>query len=155
MKRSDELRPLSVEHHHNLFQVFQIRKAIKGELKVDQVVTKLLNEWEKVIEPHFEIEESILIPAYKNSSDSNVGLMDTFYDQHRELRRCFSNLKDKTKRFSRDLLTNLADLLEKHIRFEERELFPAVEASLSFSQMQMVGRMLNEKCVDYDQNVSK
>ncbi|MGC8783395.1 MAG: hypothetical protein ACP5RN_03270 [Armatimonadota bacterium] len=43
------------------------------------------------------------------------------------------------------LLTETASLLERHIRFEEREMFPRLESLLSKEALQELGEMLRGK----------
>ena len=47
-------------------------------------------------------------------------------------------------------LLDLAEMIERHIRFEERELFPYLENILSLEQLQNIGAILlkeeNESC---------
>jgi hemerythrin-like domain-containing protein len=41
-------------------------------------------------------------------------------------------------------LLRLADQLDKHIRFEERELFPHLEKVLQPDQLERIGKLLKE-----------
>lgn len=151
MKRSDELRPLSVEHHHGLFQVRQLRLALQGKFDIQDAVSQLLDEWKQVIEPHFSTEESILIPVYQKCPTVRAELIETFTIQHLDIRRLFLKLQSFTRDKDTHLLYDIADQLEIHIRFEERELFPAIEETLDPQTLEQIGLKLKTVCVDYDQ----
>ena len=47
----------------------------------------------------------------------------------------------------RQALAAFADLLERHVRWEERELFPACEASMSEDALASVGQDLERRLV--------
>ena len=74
--------------------------------------------------PHFRVEEQVLLPAL--TAVGATELANRTRAEHRELHR----LLDAAAIDDFDSLTSFATLLEAHVRFEERELFPACEARL-------------------------
>jgi len=58
---------LSVEHHHGLVQVKRIFKALDENLDLETELIAFMKEWTEVMQPHFEIEETILIPPYQQN----------------------------------------------------------------------------------------
>ena len=41
-------------------------------------------------------------------------------------------------------MEKLANLVDEHVRYEERELFPHIENSLTGEQLETIGKKLNE-----------
>ncbi|SER10691.1 Hemerythrin HHE cation binding domain-containing protein [Amphritea atlantica] len=115
MKRSALLKSLSREHHGALIYA-------KRLLDLSQKDTRLMQSyWRDICEAvqaelktHFAEEEKLV-------EGISEPLLARFRDEHRQLRALFkSEDADQLKRF--------ANLLREHIRFEERELFPCLEA---------------------------
>ena len=57
MKRSEQLKPLSHEHHHALF----IAKRLRDE--GEEAITAFAEFWRSEGELHFRIEEEVLLPG--------------------------------------------------------------------------------------------
>ena len=77
------------------------------------------------LEPHFQIEEQALLPLLKET-DARPLVEHTLAD-HRQLRALLAGLG----RNRADALADFAKCLSDHVRFEERELFPALEGVLA------------------------
>ena len=70
--------------------------------------------------------------------------------EHNSIRSLIIEM-NKQDRCSISLLQQLADLLDQHIRFEERILFPSLETQLSDEEMKTIGSELSA----HHQNVFK
>ncbi len=127
IKRSVELQPLSREHHDGLLFVWKIRQGLKNGTNTDKLVDFVSWYWKNHIRPHFYQEEKILIPFVLHS-DLSIK-MKTEHENIREI------IIDIDKDPVRGDLVRLSDLIEKHIRFEEREFFPYIESVLSPAQL--------------------
>lgn len=136
MKRIPELHQLSKDHHHGLVLARRARKAgsgIKGFSAShvwEEVERIFLNE----LEPHFKIEEKYLVPPLKAIGE--IDLIKRLQIDHNRLHRI---IKDKSVR-TPALLKKFGELLEKHIRFEERELFETAQKRLSSHALKLVER---------------
>jgi hemerythrin-like domain-containing protein len=75
------------------------------------------------IVPHFEIEERLLLPALAELGEAPM--VERLRDEHGRLRG-FAAMIDVT----RAVLAEFGALLEKHIRFEEREVFEQMQDRL-------------------------
>jgi len=94
--------------------------------------------WKHHLLPHFREEEEILfVPA----SDP---LVLRAKEEHVEIRQLIESLLDPQDVTLKAQLLLLADQLDKHIRFEERELFPHLEKILLPDQLERIGRQLQE-----------
>lgn len=105
MKRDPRLHRLSSEHHHTLVLVRNLRKGIEPR--------EVARIFEEQLAPHFALEERVLLPALVAAGRADLAARTL--DEHADIR------------VARSEPQRLADLLEAHVRFEERELFPACE----------------------------
>ena len=129
IKRHVSLQPLSREHHHTLMLVWKIRKAIREHVELDRVDQYVSWFYQQHVIPHFEMEEKYIFPVLTDQHELIVQALD----EHRKL-KAFFEAKGKDE----IALTELADLLEKHIRFEERTLFNAVQELATEQQLKTI-----------------
>jgi Hemerythrin HHE cation binding domain len=123
MRRVAALRGLSSDHHGGLVLVRRARQAAGGTA-AEQAQT-----WQDVrqrfvgeLEPHFLIEERGLLQALHLAGE--VSQVERTLSEHRAMRALIAE----------DLPGNLArfaDLLEAHIRFEEKTLFETAQRVLT------------------------
>jgi hemerythrin-like domain-containing protein len=92
---------------------------------------------------HFDQEETVLIPLLENL-DNSAELIEIFNSHHRKLTEIMRTLQS-TSKDRREQVANFAELLEKHIRFEEREFFPFIENNLSDTQLDEIGEYLHSE----------
>lgn len=124
MKRDPRLHGLSSDHHHAL--VLARRLAGRVTAGADPEVARAFAEdFAREIAPHFQIEEDVLLPALREAGE--LALVERTEADHAELRA----LVAKARMGECAELGRLAQRLSEHVRFEERELFPACEAKLS------------------------
>lgn len=120
MKRDARLMGLSSEHHHALVLA---RRATRNQLTLAEAQRRFDEE----LAPHFAVEEELLLPALRNAGA--VELADRTRAEHAEIRAALARAD----------LAELGRLLTEHVRFEERELFPACETLLAPSVLDAVG----------------
>jgi iron-sulfur cluster repair protein YtfE (RIC family) len=144
MKRHEAIAPLSRDHHASLILAQLLKKnapAYKGlpETPADKA-TYAQELFQKSIQRHFEEEEAMLDLV----TDGNVELIaitKEIKSEHKELTVLFHALKTAT-----DLtgtLDTLGVALEKHIRKEERILFPLLQLHCSDEQFQQIYKLLH------------
>jgi hemerythrin-like domain-containing protein len=119
MKRHPRLRPLSDDHHRALVLARRVRKSREPGAIWPDVVARFASE----LEPHFQEEERWLFPLL--DSGGAHALAAQARADHARLRELIR------AEVTRDSAAELAALLERHVRFEERELFPRVELALA------------------------
>jgi iron-sulfur cluster repair protein YtfE (RIC family) len=133
VKRHESLRPLSRDHHHGLAEARALRWAVSGRAGTPREARKhLLSAWERWLSSHFEDEERWLVPLIPDPADAR-----RLEAEHRDVRGLIEAL-DRAGEESephRDLLERIATRLHDHIRWEERQLFPSVEATASESAL--------------------
>ena len=137
IKRSIELAPLSREHHDGLLFVWKIREGLKNGTSVGKLKQYSIWFWQQHIKPHFYQEENILLP-YLSPDHELAVRMKKEHEQIRELVLQLDRDADHST------FTHLANLINDHIRFEERKLFSFLEKSLSPEQLNKIYRQLEE-----------
>lgn len=125
MKRHPSLRPLSDDHHRALVLARRLRRDSSGmnTQGLAKLAREVRDEFEAELEPHFRVEERWLLSALEDRGAG--GLVAQTAEDHARLRGLVRG------RWSKDTAHALGDLLERHVRFEERVLFPEAEALLS------------------------
>jgi hypothetical protein len=125
MKRSEALTPLSHDHHQALVAAQQLRRAEDPEA----ATAAFLEFWRGQGSQHFRIEEDILLPAWLAADpDADRALAARLADEHLTIRARARAVE--RGELSPEGLHELGELMSAHVRFEERELFPRIEASL-------------------------
>lgn len=131
LKRHESLQPLSRHHMIGLHVALKLKRAGSKESRwtVEQTITDARNFWQPDGNNHFREEEEILIPAYAaygNMYDPNITDM---FVEHAVIRRQMYKLLE-TENMTLTNMHALGELLEKHIRKEERIIFPMIEKTL-------------------------
>jgi iron-sulfur cluster repair protein YtfE (RIC family) len=101
--------------------------------------------WSEELEQHFRQEEEVLfvVPGYP---DEVRTMIDRALEEHRRMRGLIEECTDED---AGEKGREMGLLLEAHIRFEERELFPKIQEVLGEGRLrELEGRMVaNAKCV--------
>jgi hemerythrin-like domain-containing protein len=148
MKRSRALTPLSSEHHQALLAAFQIKKSLAGHpdsAGAPKDLSGLLSLARRfassVLEPHLRVEEEVLPDHLAGAEARRLAA------EHAELRRLAAATTRARMSEQRVQLGAFADLLERHVRWEERELFPALEARAGQAGLDAIGAELERRLV--------
>lgn len=123
MRRSPSLQTLSREHHTALVWVQRIIRA-GDQAARDELMATLPSAFQREIEPHFRLEEELLLPCLELRG-AGATVLRTLAE-HGQLR----DLVAQVKAGSQASLQVFAQALKAHIRFEERELFSLAETLL-------------------------
>lgn len=137
IKRSQELVVLSQEHHHALVFCTRLKKAYQTDLKTLQHFVS--DFWDNEQQNHFDNEEKWLLPEMKEEK-----LKNQFIEEHQQIRKLIAQIKE-AKNDGVELATDLAIILNNHIRFEERVLFPYLEKTIETQKLVIIGEQLSEK----------
>jgi hemerythrin-like domain-containing protein len=124
MKRAEALRPLSRDHLKSLLAAKRLRGATEG----DETVHDFLEFWTTEGRHHFRVEEEVLLPGWALHRPVDRVAVGRMLEEHLAIRR--GALRASGGEASSEELRELGRLLDDHVRFEERELFPTIEAAL-------------------------
>lgn len=148
MKRSRELRPLSSEHHQALLVAFQLKKGLAGHSEsagapkdLPGLLSLARRFEERVLSAHARAEEELL------GRFLTVRDMRRLEGEHAELTRLIEAAKASAPSEQRALLAAFAELLERHIRWEERELFAYAEDHVDEATLATIGGELEKRLV--------
>ena len=138
IKRSKELAPLSREHHDGLLFVWKIKQGLANGTSAETLSEYTKWFWTNHIKPHFKDEEEVLV---KFLAADNT-LVKRMLKEHAEIRDYIIAL-DKEPDFTS--LKQLAELINDHIRFEERQLFAYAEENLTQEQLEEIYKDLPQE----------
>ena len=137
MKRSEALAPLSRQHQHGLAAALKLKRADRSD--AGEARAAFLEFWEAEGRDHFRLEEEILLPAYARHGEADHPAVVRVLVEHVDLRRRGQDLA-ATDAPEAEALQDLGERLERHIRHEERVLFPLIEAALPAAELARVMR---------------
>jgi Hemerythrin HHE cation binding domain len=126
VKRVPGLRDLSDDHHTGLVLARRCRQAGRPDSGVspERMWQEVLAAFSSDLEPHFQIEEQHLVPALEAIGEAS--LASRIREEHRALRA----LRDAGVQ-SPLSLQRFGELLESHIRYEERQVFGPTQDRLA------------------------
>lgn len=134
MKRLPSLRDLSEDHHYGLVLARKAKRTARGEgdVSVEEMWREVRLKFETELELHFQIEEECLVAPMKAAGLKDM--VDQLLEEHRVLRSFVAPEAVQTA----DALEQFGTVLEKHIRFEEREFFEAAQEHLDAETLHRV-----------------
>lgn len=136
LKRNKNIVQLSKDHHFTLLFCWKIRQGAKQNVDPARIRSYVNYFWEQHMAPHFREEECILfLPV----NDEKV---DRAIKDHEEIKKAVNRMSRKEGEELTAHLLAMADLVDTHVRFEERELFPFLETVLTDQQLEEIGKNL-------------
>lgn len=136
IKRSTELTQLSKEHHEALLLVWKIRQGIRKGVEPERIAKYCRWFWEAHLVGHFQREEELLPLVLPKDHP----LLRKMLDDHDVIQRRVKGLPDQNP----EVLELLAQSINDHVRFEERQLFNEVEKLATPEQLALIAEGLNE-----------
>jgi hemerythrin-like domain-containing protein len=123
MKRHRALVPLSHDHHHALVEARRLRRAA-GTPESAATATEFLRFFADETVRHFREEEELLFPSVLEFEEAR-GLLVQALLEHQRLHALTARLKQliAAREDADDLMRELGELLEAHVRLEERRLY--------------------------------
>lgn len=146
MKRHAALVPLSRQHHDGLALCVFIERDLRegaDPAVAERLRKQALDAWELELSGHFAVEEEVLFPGVREAIPC-PDAVDRLVREHDEIRAEISCLESTGASQLTARLRSLRERLVKHIRFEERVLFEAVQDSVSEAVMEDLGRRIDE-----------
>jgi quercetin dioxygenase-like cupin family protein len=131
VKRHTALIPLSHDHHDALVAARRLRRAADGPDPAAGA-TAFLAFFDSATVPHFREEEELLFPSVVACEETREPVVAALLE-HQRLHASAAQLREVVGSGSVDcaLMRELSALLESHVRFEERQLFPLIERLLA------------------------
>ena len=135
IKRNKNLVSLSKEHHSTLLFCWKIRTGLKLNVETARIKHYVHYFWQAHMQPHFYEEETILFAPVQDEAVQKA------LNEHSDIKK-----QVETIIASEDIqpvqLKILADAVDNHVRYEERELFQHLENILTEQQLKEIGGKL-------------
>jgi hemerythrin-like domain-containing protein len=136
IKRNPHIVKLSKDHHFTLLFCWKIRNGLKLEAEPSRIKKYIQYFWKHHMQPHFREEETILFVPVKDEAVKRA------LKEHAGIAQQINELNGAEHVSSNQLLT-LADMVDNHVRYEERELFPHLEEILTEEQLESIGKQIS------------
>lgn len=138
IKRSDAIVPLSRDHHNGLLLCWKIRTGLKNNTSIDRIAAYIIHVFDTELNEHFYQEEKYLLPLIPSDNPKYIQA----HKEHTSIRNQINTLRNITT--DKAALSIIADELEAHIRFEERDLFNYIEQHADILKLEAIGKLLQE-----------
>jgi len=125
VKRDTALRDLSSDHHTGLVQRIRKQTAPTGPAAKARW-KEVVDRFDAELKPHFRKEERGLLPALRSIGES--ALVAGTLPEHQAMRSRVATGRP-------EYLLLFAQLLDDHIRFEEKEVFEMAQRRLPAEQL--------------------
>ena len=145
IKRHQAIVSFSKDHHFGLLLVWKIRQGLKNDVNPERISKYVTYFFKEDLEKHFEEEEQLLfceLPV----NDVLRKQAEADHQEILKLVRAVTEKKDDT-----GLLNQLADMLEKHIRFEERELFNHLQTMINADALEKIAKRFPSSSKEIDE----
>jgi len=147
-QRHQALIPLASDHFNGLALALRLQQGKQATAPLWSDNPKfqagyVVSFFEKELRHHFKVEEEALFPLVKKHVKEAWGIVDELIADHRKME---SAVKDVCKVDSPTLERDLAEfgrLLEQHIRKEDRQLFPLVEAKAAAEVLEEAAKSIH------------
>ena len=138
-RRHDSLLPLSHDHHHALAQARRLEAAasMTDVSERRRATDAFVNFYLGRLVRHFREEEELFFAPLVDNDETRDQVMKAVSEHlqmHALARTLMRQLVDSEA--DPDTLKTLSKLLTAHVRWEERDLLPLVEKSLSQEQLE-------------------
>jgi iron-sulfur cluster repair protein YtfE (RIC family) len=139
IKRNENIIPLSKDHHTTLLFCWKLTQGVK--LGSDATVMKnyVSYFWKDHMEPHFREEEEILFAPLVDD------MVQKAIAEHHQIKEQVDKVLHSEGDATAAALTTLSTMVDAHVRYEERQLFPHLEQALTTAQLSQIGHALESK----------
>lgn len=133
IKRHPAVISFSRDHHFGLLLGWKIRQGLNKAVDPERISNYVLYFFDKELEKHFSEEETLLFSQLPAANE----LRQRAEKDHAGLRQLIGAIRENKQ--NKTALLQLADDLDKHIRFEERELFGYLQNNLTEKALEAAG----------------
>lgn len=145
LRRDPALVPLSREHHGVLVRAFDLKQAAgRDDLAQQAAARAFLEVFEAEMRGHFADEEGLLLPAARGFDPQGVARIAS---EHREMEALAESLRSGLGQGVPLAATcaELGQLLDDHVRYEERAFFETLQRHLSAAELAELGQKLDAR----------
>lgn len=139
IKRNKNIIKISQEHHGSLLFCWKIRTGLKKSVNPQRIKSYVAYFAKEHLIPHFTEEERTLFMPVKDE------MVNRALDEHIQILQLVQQVNDLPEDDLLKVLKVLANKVEVHVRYEERELFPYLEKVLTDEQLEEIGNLIREE----------
>ena len=146
MLRDPALIPLSQQHHNGLALCVLTERALqadRAEATIHHLARRAIHRYEIELTNHFDIEEQVLFPLIERELGQMTIIAELIAD-HRALEHMIEQMRTAP---SAELLERFCDLLRRHIRREENELFQYAQQRLPAELLAAAGKEIDAQAI--------
>lgn len=146
MLRDPALIPLSQQHHNALALCVLTERTLhadRSEAAIQHLATQAINRYEIELTNHFAIEEQLLFPLIERELGGMPLIVELTAD-HRALESMVGEMRAAP---TAELLERFCDLLRRHVRREENELFQDAQQRLPQDLLAAAGKEIDARAV--------
>jgi hemerythrin-like domain-containing protein len=156
LKRHPGLQTLSRDHHEGLLLAVRLQQGPKALLRLwshDPVwqADYVIRFYREHLAGHFEEEETMLFPVVSGYLGKNHPMITRLFTEHTAMREMINRLSTTDPARLTAMLTEFGQLLEQHIRTEERELFIMCEKLFNDEDWKTITRLLGGTKANHQQ----
>jgi len=145
IKRHPAMVSFSKDHHFGLLLVWKIRQGLKKSIEAGRIGKYVLYFFSEDLLKHFSDEEKLLFSRLR--ADDLLRIQAE--EDHAVIYQLIKDIRKQTE--DTGLLTELADRLEKHIRFEERELFNHLQSVIGANELALIEKRIGNDSKEIDE----
>lgn len=150
MKRDPALVQLSHDHLSALVLVYCLKRGrgssdrYQWPTEPREQIIRIQQVWQQELQPHFFAEEQfIFLPVQEAPvSSATQDLTQELLAEHRHIEALIESLPGLFNEALDTALHELSEILEAHIRKEERRYFEALQAELSAERLAQIGQKI-------------
>ncbi|MGH3024167.1 MAG: hemerythrin domain-containing protein, partial [Gaiellaceae bacterium] len=139
MKRHPSLIPLSHDHHHALVEARRLRRDADADAAARRAACEaFLRFFSLETIRHFRQEEEELFPLLVDREEPAGELLTQALLEHQRLHALVARLDRGLALGDPDaaLMREVGELLDAHVRLEERQLFPLIQDTVSDEELE-------------------
>jgi len=133
MKRAEALAPLSRQHHQGLNVALKLKRADPAGAR--EARDAFVEFWAAEGREHFRAEEELLLPAFAQHAEPDHPAVVRMLVEHVDLRSRGAQVASAEEPDAGPL-RELGERLERHIRHEERVVFPLIEDTVPGEELE-------------------
>ena len=144
--RNPALIPLSQQHHNGLALCVLTERALGSDGSpetIAKLARRAIDRYEIELTNHFGIEEQILFPLVEHEM-GKMEIIGELIADHRAITRMIDEMRTAP---SAALLESFCDLLRRHIRREENELFQQIQQRIPEDVLRVTGKEIDARAI--------
>ncbi len=156
IKRHPAIVSFSKDHHFGLLLAWKIRQGLKNGVGPERISNYVIYFFDEDLKKHFREEEELLF----SKLPADNGLRQQAEADHKSILQLLSAIKND--KCNTTLLSQVADEVERHIRFEERELFSYLQLNIAEKELEAIisrtsnnGQQIDDQWKDVFWNTKK